>query len=289
MKRCPQCYEDRPDADFASRRDPRRSVLWCTACRDRYGGWQGMTEAERESRRRKRRGLRTEGDIRVRFVVESGNRKTGPIPVSTTSSETCPPSCALFGAGCYAEHHYLASHWRRVPAEGLDWTAFLDAVRALPAGQVWRHNEAGDLPGVGDELYPPGLWQLAIANRGRRGFTFTHKPLREEIERWSVKVANEAGFTVNLSADHLAHADELAALGIGPVVVTLPTSTPDRGTRTPAGRRVVVCPAETTEGMTCAACKLCAKPNRKAIVGFRAHGQGTRQINERLTQLRLER
>ena len=41
----------------------------------------------------------------------SSNRKTGPIPVSTTTSDSCPPTCSLKGAGCYAEqgHRHLVA------------------------------------------------------------------------------------------------------------------------------------------------------------------------------------
>jgi hypothetical protein len=49
--------------------------------------------------------------------------------------------------------------------------------------------------------------------------------------------------------------------------------------KTPAGRTVVVCPAE-SEGLTCAECQLCALPHRKAIIGFRSHGQSKRLVSE---------
>lgn len=34
-----------------------------------------------------------------RFTLKSANSKTGPIPVTTTSSDTCPNSCALKASG----------------------------------------------------------------------------------------------------------------------------------------------------------------------------------------------
>jgi hypothetical protein len=55
--------------------------------------------------------------------------------------------------------------------------------------------------------------------------------------------------------------------------------------RTPAGRRVTICPAETTAALTCAECQLCAIPTRKAVVGFRSHGQFSRHVDQ-LVQLR---
>ena len=112
------------------------------------------------------------------------------------------------------------------------------------------------------------LGQIVKANRGRKGFTYTHKKSPEAIA-WA-KHATAWGFTVNLSADDAGEADRLAATG-APVVVVVPMDTP-KHTTTPEGRPVLVCPAQTTEGMTCALCQLCQKADRRQIIGFRAHG-----------------
>jgi hypothetical protein len=94
----------------------------------------------------------------------------------------------------------------------------------------------------------------------------------------SIAAANADGFTINLSANNLAHADELAALDIGPVAVVLPAGFDGRHTQTPAGRRVAQCPA-TYRDTTCADCGLCAKRDRKVIVGFPAHGVHKRKAD----------
>lgn len=215
---------------------------------------------------------------RARLIPRSGNRKTGPIPVSYTSAQTCPDACPLKSNGCYAEGYPVNQHWgdrKRFD----DWLAFCEQVAALPAGQLWRHNVAGDLPGVGDALDTVALSLLVEANRGRRGFTYTHKPLRSSHEKTAVRRATLAGFTVNLSADSLTEADELAALG--PTVVTLTSDAP-QVSRTPAGRTVIACPAEQSETLTCEKCKLCSNATRKVIVGFRAHGSSFQRVNRRL-------
>jgi hypothetical protein len=160
---------------------------------------------------------------------------------------------------------------RDVEQNGLDWDAWLERVRALPEGQPWRYAVAGDLPGHGDTLDLGALGELVESNFGRRGFTFTHKPLALEHEVWAVRGAQAAGFTINLSADSLEQADKRAELAAGPVVVVLPLGA-GGDIRTPAGRRVVVCPAE-TRGLDCAACQLCTRSDRRGIVGFVAHGQ----------------
>lgn len=223
--------------------------------------------------------LPTDGPLRVRVALKSGNRKTGPIPVTMTSAETCPPSCSWYGAGCYAENWMVAHHWKSTTKNGVDWDAFLEIVRAMPEGQIWRHNEAGDLPGKGERLDFPMFVKLVNANRGRRGFTYTHKPLTLNSTLAAFRYAREQGFTVNLSADTLEQADELYDVGVAPVCVVLELDT-RRGVKTPKGRTVTICPAE-TDGLTCEECRLCAVPTRKAIVGFRPHGDLKFIVSER--------
>lgn len=216
------------------------------------------------------------------ITLKSDNRKTGPIPVTTTEARSCPASCPLKGSGCYAEGGPLALHWRNVPTSPhrKTWHQLVKAIAGLPAGQLWRHNQAGDLPGIGDAIDGEKLRALIQANRGKRGFTYTHKPMDKATSRRLVREANKRGFTVNLSADNLSEADELSSLGIGPVVTLLPRLQ-SGGRRvklfTPAGRRVIVCPAQTHEHVTCASCKLCALADRPFIVGFLAHGASVRK------------
>ena len=217
------------------------------------------------------------------FARKSRNSKTGPIPVTTSTAATCPVSCPfnhLNAGGCYAAAGPLALHWRRVTdgAAGGTFDDLLAAVRSIPAGQVWRHNQAGDLAGAGDALDVAALDALTAANAGRRGFTYTHKPLRDAAERAAVARANAAGFTVNLSANDPADADRLADLEIGPVVVVMPRDAAENA-ETPAGRRIVVCPATQREDVSCATCKLCARADRAVVVGFPAHGAQARRAD----------
>lgn len=226
---------------------------------------------------RKHRTLRVLGNgYTVKLTMVSANRQLGPMPASMTDMRSCPSSCPFRDRGCMSEHGPIAVHWRRVAAGGVPWSAFCSQIADLPEGTLWRHNEAGDLPGAGDALDVEALDELVRANAGRRGFTYKHRPLRTLAERDAVRAANERGFTINLSADDVSEADDLAALNIGPVIVTLPhdAAFPDA---TPAGRPIVICPAVACEvgggePMTCARCKLCENRQRKSIVGFPTHG-----------------
>ena len=209
----------------------------------------------------------------IHLTLKSANVKTGPIPVSTSSADTCPEACPLKHGGCYAKSGPLGMHWDKVTKgkRGANLTAFVQAVRKLDVGQIWRHNQAGDLSGRGDRINTRDLGRIVRANKGRRGYTYTHKPPALGNNGQAIKAANEAGFTVNLSGNSLSHADELKALNLGPVVAIVPEDAPDKGT-TPAGNRWITCPAQTKEGVTCATCKLCSVATRSVIVAFRAHG-----------------
>jgi len=237
-----------------------------------------------------------------RFVRVSSNRKTGPIPVSSTAAQSCPTACPMrtdSAGGCYAASGNSAIHWRALSegraATALDLRGLTDAIRALPRGQLWRMNEAGDLPTPdGRSIDAPALRAIVDANKGRRGFTYTHhEPMAPSTaERVSlpgtgrlsnaalIDAANVSGFTVNLSGNNPTHADALAALGIGPVVTLMePAAWKGKPTATtPAGRPIVRCPAEHIDGMTCAQCELCANRERASIVGFTAHGSSKRRV-----------
>jgi hypothetical protein len=284
-KRCAQCWNWKSVFEFVSIRT-FKLVRRCDGCTEKYKDWSSKSLSEREAATRPRSKIRADGPLRVKFVVESGNRKTGPIPVSMTSARTCPKNCAWYGRGCYAEQHLVSIHWRRLSdGDGIDWYAFLMMVRDLPEGQIWRHNEAGDLPGDDGHIELGQLWGLVKANVGKRGFTYTHKPLNfYNVDL--LKRANAKGFTINVSADTLADADRAIDLGL-PAVVVLPLDAPIKGNRTPAGRTVVVCPAEWNEKVTCERCGLCAVANRKSVVGFRAHGDRAAQMTERIEKRQL--
>lgn len=218
--------------------------------------------------------------FRVRLTMKSLNRKTGPIPVTASSPSTCPPSCAWYGKGCYAESHYIGARWRKVPSTGMAWSEFLDAVMEFPPDQLWRHNEAGDLPGHGEDLDCDAFYDLVRANDGRQGFTYTHKdPIRyREAFEW----ANREGFAVNLSCDSIGMVDTYREMGLEiPLTVVVGEHERRRNFKTPGGAFIVVCPAQTTDDVSCATCRLCSATTRKTVIGFKAHGSSKRSVSER--------
>jgi hypothetical protein len=242
--------------------------------------------------------------MKAHFVPISANAKIGPIPATITERGSCWSGCALYEKGCYALYGALGHFWSGVSegTRGGSWDGLCAKVAALPKRTLWRYAQVGDLPGTDDAIDAALLSQLIIANRGKRVIAFTHKPVLPDtavaaLNRCIVAVANKVGFTINLSANNPAEADALADLKIGPVVTILAhdyarravrhraKSRPDewaetiaewRGRiadlprRTPAGRRIAICPA-TYSAATCKSCGACAEP-RNAVIGFPAHG-----------------
>ena len=102
--------------------------------------------------------------------------------------------------------------------------------------------------------------------------------------RAAIQKANLEGLTINISRDSLAEVD---AFGVGalPLVVVLPKlekgQEEPKVTYTPAGHRVVTCPAQWRD-TTCEECKICAEPNRDIVVGFRTHGIASRAAERQI-------
>ena len=216
--------------------------------------------------------------MRVHITAKSSNRKVGAIPVTTTERASCPSTCPFYDKGCYAKSGPLALHWAKVSngERGTDWQGLCDFIKALPDGQIWRHNQAGDLPHKNGIIDLELLGQLVRANHGRKGYTYTHHDLNAGKNTWGIATANQLGFTVNVSTE--SKADAVAAYNKRlPTVVVVPTDHPDYVEHD--GVKFVTCPSQ-TKGLSCADCKLCANAKRSCVVMFKAHGNAKRHVSD---------
>ena len=207
----------------------------------------------------------------VHLSLKSTNVKTGPMPVSTTSRDSCPDSCSLKKNGCYADSGPLALHWDKVTSgeRGMSWEMFCEAIDTLEIDSIWRHDQAGDLPHKNGNIDKPKMIQLVKSNKGKKGFTYTHH-VPNKNNMGIIEYCNKNGFTVNLSAENLDHADKLANLNIGPVVTIIDTGMPVK-MKTAQGRNVITCPATYRDNVSCFTCQLC-QHQRESIVAFPVHG-----------------
>jgi len=222
------------------------------------------------------------------LVRKTTNRKTGPIAVLTSSQYTCPDVCPFKKNGCYADGGPLRLHWDKLTTgeRGVTFSSLLLTLRELGDGQLIRLFQAGDMPGRNNYISLAATKRLVSALENWKAFGYTHKPLGLRKNTEAISYCNDNGVCINLSANNLVHADELVEAGVGPVSVTLPKDTPLIGVRTPAGKRVVTCPAVIdNETFTCSTCggrrgPLCSQRDRNFIVGFPAHGTGVNKASE---------
>lgn len=255
---------------------------------------------------------------KYQLTLISLNRKTGPIPVSMTDKSSCPSTCSFKGNGCYAEGGNVNIHWSGMKDGGrtktLTLEEFCGAIKSLPRNQLWRHNQAGDLPqselsaGQGTCIHWPSMHKLILANKGKRGFTYTHYPWEKthpkiEAYPWAaednlkvIRKANADGFTVNVSCESPEQADRAMSLGL-PAVLVVPEDAPNSW-HTPAGNLVKTCPAVLYDNVNCARCGLCQKQQLQGpkgemrprhIVAFPAHGAGKGKVTKTIQELRVIR
>lgn len=216
------------------------------------------------------------------LTLKSANIKTGPIPVTVSSNETCPSVCPLKSGSCYAKSGPLAIHWRKVSDgyRGNNFIEFCNELEKLPQNQLIRINAAGDLPGKGNRINGRQLKKLSKSLKGKNPFGYTHKPVIggyvARQNRKHIKAVNKNGFTINLSANNLKEVDKLVKLKIGPVVVVVPEGSP-KTIFTKGGNKVITCPAVYLD-TNCSKCKLCSK-QRNVVVAFPAHGVSKKKVN----------
>jgi hypothetical protein len=155
------------------------------------------------------------------LTAKSGNRKTGPIAVTTSSAETCPRSCPLRSGDCqcYAQKGPLRLHWDKV-TQGKRGTSFAQhclELRILPADRMVRLNQAGDLPGDGEKMDLTGAMKLcqAASAKGRIAWGYTHYH-----DLYALKLLNsDTGATINVSAPSLRQAALAERAGVPAVAI----------------------------------------------------------------------
>ncbi len=225
----------------------------------------------------------------------SSNAKTGPMAVTTSSSNTCP-DCPFRekskgGNGlCYASANInLKRHWSKVSdgSRGVEWFDFLLKIDALTRGSKLRLNQAGDFASDAKNgnnfIDGKKLRELTavIKKRKLQAIAYTHKEPKGQNLR-HIRAAIKNGLNINVSANNLEQADEYHKLGL-PTVVVVSENFPEKSV-TPGGRKTLVCLGQSGRAKNCAECGVCSKKDRNGlIIAFRAHGNQKKKISEILT------
>ena len=162
---------------------------------------------------------------------------------------------------------------------GVNWNEFITQIRRIvPNGVLWRHNTAGDLPHNDGNIDYLKLKQLINANKGRKGFTYSHHILNDH-NIISLQNANSLGFTVNASCESVDDADRVMTEYNIPAVAVVNSNETRRFFTTTNGRKVVTCPATIHENVTCSTCGLCQQSDRQFVIAFPAHGASKNKVN----------
>jgi hypothetical protein len=225
---------------------------------------------------------------RVTITRISGNTKTGPITTTRTERASCPTTCPFYSAGCYATLGRERMQWDRLnrAETGVSWQEFVSQIRRIvPNGMLWRHNTAGDLPHNDGSIDYLKLKQLINANKGRKGFTYSHHILNDH-NIIALQNANALGFTVNASCESVDDADRVMTEHNIPAVAVVNSNETRRFSTTSSGRKVITCPAALhPDKVTCATCGLCQQADREFVIAFPAHSVAKKKVDQILEDL----
>lgn len=212
----------------------------------------------------------------VHVTPKSANAKTGAIPTTMRPMTTCPTDCPFLPTGelggCYGTGRIFGM------AQKFAATMTAGAIRARLAkrakgARFLRDRVVGDIlteSGEIDHDYVSAVATLAT-EADLIPFGYTHAWRRMTAD--DVDQIRATGYVMNASCE--TRDDVRAAINLGMPAVIASDIVDDGETFTrPDGKvaRIVTCPAQTGQAPDCAACGLCARGDRAAVVRFNIHG-----------------
>ena len=137
------------------------------------------------------------------------------------------------------------------------------------------------------------------ARSDAKGYTYSHHKLNTHNKE-ALKYATKNGFTINSSTETYSQADDVINQGLNAVTIIPSTdesivpycSLEDhkvyyrqvKQLKTPEGRRIKICPAQTCVPTKCETCGLCSHQERNYPIGFIAHGNKVKTVNDILNK-----
>jgi len=217
------------------------------------------------------------------FVQRSSNVKIGPIPATMSPRATCSDSCLFKRSGCFGDNFPLSLHWDRLDHKGLSWADMIAKIEALKADALFRHNVVGDLVLLADgTIDEAALTEFAQAAKSKRPIVYTHAPQTTR----NLDILARSGVVVNVSCETVEQARRAISHGVN-AVLTVKRSEVTETTRNGKTLRLVPCPAETREDVTCKTCELCSRDRVASgvVVTFHAHGGQTKKLEAALDRV----
>lgn len=225
-------------------------------------------------------------NLNYSFTSHSNNKKIGNIAAVSTSSQSCPTTCALFDE-CYGKLHFTGIQWKKLDKSGLDFFQVMDLIHALKKRSKLRFNVVGDLAHSNGTIDSTKLLKLAntVKNRLIETILYTHHNIDNSLNVAALKLAFSKGLHINISCEDTDKAKLALSYGLNAVIV-LPTGSIHKVIKHD-GLNIVRCPAEYKDSIQCANCMLCAKDRvqQRVVVAFTAHGAKRNALSKKLENL----
>lgn len=215
----------------------------------------------------------------VLVVPHSDNRKIGKAAATYVGQASCPPSCPLLHAGCYAEHGPLGIHTRRINRSAYRRSPFVLAQQEAHLIGKLDGDKPLRLHVVGDTRQNKAAAILAKAAASYRNVVWTYTHAWRTVRR-----SSWGRISVLASVEGWLGAMRAWRRGYAPAMVVDRFPTNGKAYRV-GGWKVVPCPAQ-TRGRTCVECKLCFRDSflhsHRIVIAFEAHGSRQNVVRGRL-------
>jgi hypothetical protein len=220
------------------------------------------------------------------LVLQSKNIKTGLVSATYASIDaTCPKSCPFMGEGCYAQIGMVGIHTVRFNRKYNRARNPItpETVAREEAGLIKKATEEGKnlLPlrlHVAGDLRTNKAAQLirtAVKNWNNPVWSYTHAWRNVDRKSWGDTIS------VLASCETQEQAELAMKRGYAVAMVTGPHLSPKAYTA-PNGIKIIPCPAQTHDNVTCVSCKLCWNDKKlldqRAVIGFEVHGVMKRRM-----------
>lgn len=216
------------------------------------------------------------------FVANSHNKKTGAMPVTSTSSNSCPVSCGLYN-DCYGKSSYTRIQWDKLDKKGIDFNQLCNLISSLRKNSPIRFNVVGDLSNNNGVVDSVKLIKLAniVKNRALDMILYTHLELFY-LNVKAFQLAFSKGLNINISCETIEKAKKALNYGLNAVIV-LPIGSINKVLKVD-NLVIVRCPNEYNAKIQCVNCMLCSKNRveKRVVVAFTAHSTTKKRLSEKL-------
>ena len=245
--------------------------------------------------------LKLISDTLALAVPKSGNEKTGPI--ATTAVGTCRScvDCSHKGTGsCYFESGFRTRALNeRLNAAVVEQKASIERIATAEARAIGglltgkKRDGSNRVTGrplrihVGGDAPTPEAARI-IAAAARRFTERVNAPSYGYTHAWR-RVARSAwkGVSILASCETLADARKALKRGYAPAIIV--SKFEGSKASNAEGIRLIPCPAQTRDDVTCNNCRLCMDADKlvklNAAIAFEAHGSGAKRTRAILAQL----